>query len=83
MQPTPWARKHGAGFSRVIADRNHPIERLIQETVDSLAFVARDVDTDLGHHPDGLRSHGRRDRPGALNLEALARRGPQQTLRHL
>ena len=49
------ARKSGASLVGIAADGDDRIDGRVEELIQVLGSVARDVDTDLFHYTDGLR----------------------------
>src|SRR5207248_1227003 len=77
------SRKDGAMLARVIADRDHVIERLSDELINRLRALRRDVYADLPHRRYRFRPHTRRLRARAEDLEARAAIVAQQPFGHL
>src|SRR4029079_2308437 len=50
------AAKERARFLRLVASRDHDVEMLVGELVDRFAALRRDVEPELAHHPDRLRT---------------------------
>ena len=63
-----------ARFARLVADRDHVVERLVEELADRLRACVRPVDADLGERPDGQRIDASRVRAGRADVE----RGPAE-----
>src|SRR6185369_3709946 len=75
--------KHGAALVRAVADRDHVVPGLAEEPVEGLGGVPLQIDADLAHGLDGERVHARGLRARARHLEAVARLGAEEALRHL
>jgi hypothetical protein len=80
MMPISLAREHGARLVCVAADRDHRIDRLIQEFAKVLRAMRADIDADFIHHLDGEGMNvTRRLRSRADNSQTVAGHGSKNS----
>src|ERR1044071_665776 len=76
--------KDRAGVVGFAADGDHGVDRMREELLQALGHVPPDVDSDFRHGPDGQRMNEASGLgTGAVRLEDVARRRPEDPFGHL
>ena len=77
------SRKERAGFVGVGADGDDVVEGDVEEIIDALGTLLRDIDADLGHHGDGVGVEAVRFNAGGIGVDSVALQGTRPALSHL
>ena len=81
MMASGMTGEHGARLVGLATDGDHGVDARLQEFIEMLGTVLRDVDADLRHRADGeWMDVSRRLRTSAGNLEAIAKSTAQDPL---